>query len=243
MLLHQPRDILYSIISFLEYTPDTARLGRACKTLDRIPNWYERSWHRQPHQLHRIENTNYFYFEDGRITRSAYCKHTDRRVMLVKHLRSKPRVLVNMVEERGAIAGHVSSQDGETWYTEMKWNGQREVDQLLFYCVEKKKRQCIHFSEAYGGTIAVNEVDEQQRTTTWFYFTKGTRKLVVWYEMVNSPESDCISIFRKKESIEEKWWGVSRQYKAAPSTFDREQLEESKLPVLDDYDMLIFHTS
>jgi hypothetical protein len=62
--IHQSTDIWHLIISFLEYTPHTARLGRTCHTLDRIPNWYERSGHTQPHDRWDIvegtvRNVNY----------------------------------------------------------------------------------------------------------------------------------------------------------------------------------------
>jgi hypothetical protein len=64
----QPRDILYLIISFLVYTPDTAALGRTCKTLDRIPQWYERSGHCSPHNWYKVSEKEYCYFyQDGRI--------------------------------------------------------------------------------------------------------------------------------------------------------------------------------
>jgi hypothetical protein len=242
MLLHQPRDILYSIISFLEYTPDTARLGRACKTLDCIPNWYERSGHRQPHQVHEISNEGYFYAVDGRTVQTAVGTSSSRPLVVTKHSRFSVYFVANLLNKQGRVVGNLQ-YTGKDCFIQVafKKNGRREVDNLVQVC--KQKRTHIEESHLYGGTIAMKEVDEQQGTTTWFHFTKGTRKLVVWHEMVRSPESDCISIFRKKESIEEKWWGVSRQYKAAPSTYDREQLEESELHVLDDYDMLIFHTS
>jgi hypothetical protein len=62
----QPRDILYLIIAYLEYTPDTARLGRVCKYMDSIPCWYERSGHRRPHGI-QIDWDDYVLYQDGKI--------------------------------------------------------------------------------------------------------------------------------------------------------------------------------
>jgi hypothetical protein len=59
-LSSQPRDILYLIISFLAYTPDTAALGRTSQTLDRVPQWYERSGHHQPHNEYEVGQSGEF---------------------------------------------------------------------------------------------------------------------------------------------------------------------------------------
>jgi hypothetical protein len=63
----QPRDILYCIIAYLAYTPDTARLGRVCKQLDSVPHWYERSGHVQPHERYVISELVCGYYVDGRV--------------------------------------------------------------------------------------------------------------------------------------------------------------------------------
>jgi hypothetical protein len=65
MLAHQPSDILYCIIAYLAYTPDTARLGRVCKRVDSFPHWYERSGHLQPHNEYMIKPHEVAYFTDG----------------------------------------------------------------------------------------------------------------------------------------------------------------------------------
>jgi hypothetical protein len=63
----QPRDILYLITAYLEYTPDTARFGRVCKYIDSIPCWYERSGHVQPHDKYVFDRRHSAaYYLDGK---------------------------------------------------------------------------------------------------------------------------------------------------------------------------------
>jgi hypothetical protein len=49
LLTRSPSDILRYIVSFLVYTPDTARLSRVNQTLARTPRLYPASAHCQPH--------------------------------------------------------------------------------------------------------------------------------------------------------------------------------------------------
>jgi hypothetical protein len=65
MLSQQPRDILYCIIAYLAYTPDTARLGRVCKQLDSLPRCYECSGHTRPHHEYVITDGKAIYYQDG----------------------------------------------------------------------------------------------------------------------------------------------------------------------------------
>jgi hypothetical protein len=76
----QPRDILYLIISFLAYTPDTARFGRVCKYIDSIPGWYERSGHVQPHDEYKETGQ---YYRDGRASVGYIQNQLDDRGRLV----------------------------------------------------------------------------------------------------------------------------------------------------------------
>jgi hypothetical protein len=72
-LSSQPRDILYLIISFLAYTPDTAVLGRTCQTLDHVPQWYEHSGHCQPHNEYVQNSARYV---DGKLKERFYRYYT-----------------------------------------------------------------------------------------------------------------------------------------------------------------------
>lgn len=48
-------DLIRFLISFLAYTPDTARLSRCCKALNQVDRLYEFSGHKKPHGMVKIK--------------------------------------------------------------------------------------------------------------------------------------------------------------------------------------------
>jgi hypothetical protein len=102
--MNLPSDLLLHIASFLEYTPDTARLSRLNHRLNHVRQWYPRSGHRQPHNVTLVRGPDrgsvsppsrrlVQRFQDGRAQRN-YWKFDVGRLFLFTQLAGSSGMLL-----------------------------------------------------------------------------------------------------------------------------------------------------
>jgi hypothetical protein len=140
-----PSDLLRLIVSFLVYTPDTARLSRVNRTLDRTPRLYPSSAHRYPHDVHlpRVECYFLCYYRDGIATQPFFASDDIFLHTSCKIGNNQIRSLFNRETGKLEEQSEIRSNDGALmWFITLCPNGNPmtfwyRVDLYDSVCVER----------------------------------------------------------------------------------------------------------
>jgi hypothetical protein len=208
----QPRDILYLIIAYLEYTPDTARLGRVCKYLDSIPCWYERSGHLQPHNEYRNEYKAIFRYMDGQVKERFSSSVTGKSQSLWRH-----------------PVTHYLSAQGRVVQQDSIWKGQRTTIGikscgLIYYLRTGSLDQEITAELDSSRTVVHVSISNVKKLV----FDLGTKQIL----SLNDLRSDETSWYEHRENNNTTL--VTHTNKTTTS------MPTDSLPTLFDFDMGIF---
>jgi hypothetical protein len=210
----QPRDILYLIIAYLEYTPDTARLGRVCKYLDSIPCWYERSGHLQPHNEYRNEYKGINRYMDGQVKERFSSSLTGETQSLWRH------PVTHFLSAQGRLVQQNSIWKGEQTTIGIKSSG------LIYYLRTGSLDQEIT-AELDNSRTVVHVSISFLRSMKKLVFDLGTKQIL----SLNDQRSDETSWYEHREN---------NTTLVSHSNHTTTSMSTDSLPTLFDFDMGIF---
>jgi hypothetical protein len=227
-LSSQPRDILHCIIAYLIYTSDTARLGRTCKRLDRVPNWYERSGHLHPHETFFVFGTVSHYYVDGRMVEGIANDSYDDGTTQYCGSRTSQKIESWLDVKQGRLKRQYDPTVGESF--KLKFDHTFTMTNLQF-----SKGNGEMNLQSSSTEVSVLFTEEEDEVTLRFDRHSQQIKAVVRRDI--RTEMSVFYSYEHKAEGETTVESFVRDW-TSPTVFT---VDTTSLPTLFDYDMGIFH--